>query len=160
MISIRNIYSTDIHFCGVLEKDKLDRKKRTIDQALREASDELKGFLEECGNRYIAVNNVEDDLSKRQKMQEEVLQIVTKMMEENGNAVFSSELLAKVIAEVIKINKEGVGRLRANELRSGFISNVATAATVYGVEIVQDEELVPQIRAIIEEHVLPVLDSN
>ncbi|CAF1056533.1 unnamed protein product [Adineta steineri] len=156
IVEIKKVFGPDLlnnqHCHDILEKDSLDRKKKTIQQWVTTAADELKDLLNLCGNRYMAVNNIELDPSRRQQMRLEVLQMVMDIREKNSNAVFTSELLEKIDA-VIKKNKEGMRRRGGNKLPFDIASTGEAKAGAV-VEIIQDDEVDREAQAIVEEQVL------
>ncbi len=146
-------------FC-VLGKDDLDDDKKTIKQYVDEAkSPSFHQLMKACNGRYTAVNNKEKDESERRKMREDVLQLVLKMMEENGNAVFTSSILNKV-NDAIKINKEGAGRFKATASQVDLDSAGTSAIGIVHIEIIQDKELIPEVQTIVEEQVLHVFNKH
>jgi hypothetical protein len=115
--------------------------------------------LELCGQRYVAVNNVEVDPSKRKQMRQEIQQMVMEIMKENGNAVFTSKLLERV-NEVIKKNKEGMRRRGGHQISPDLASTAPATANAVVIEIVQDYEVDREALAIVEKQVLHMADNS
>ncbi|CAF1568266.1 unnamed protein product [Didymodactylos carnosus] len=154
------IFGQDIlKHCIVVFTGKDTLGKRTLDQWLEKANEELKDFLKACGQRYLAVDNLKLNVeTERQKMAEEVLGKIMDLRKENNDAVFSSEFLNKANNE-IKKNKETIGRMKLqNESTTGATGADATNLTNRSaIEVISDDEVIPQVEAIVEQQIMPII---
>lgn len=92
-------------------------------------------------------------------MQQEVLGMVLSIAMTNQGAVFDSKLL-RMVNDVIKINREGVGRVRitcSEPITSSTATNIAGSVSV---RVIRDEDLDATVREVVEGHVLSVLNDS
>ena len=133
----------------------MDYARISIEQQIDKSEQNLKDFLKECGGGYTAVNNLETDPNKRKEMQQDVLQCVINMIKNNGNNHFTNSTIKKVNVEILKINKEHMGRFKQK-----LESEAATLPFIPTIHTIEDEELLEPVHKIVEADLSAVMDEN
>lgn len=86
-------------------KDDLDRENTTIEEYLDEAEDSLKEILQECNNRYIAFNNMDNSpIGERQV--EDLLQIIDGIIRQNNGHFYTNEMYAAAEERIRRRERE------------------------------------------------------
>ncbi len=85
--------------------DEFSRSGSTIERYLGRLKPDapLKKLVEQCGNRYLSVNNVGTDAEKQQAV-EALLNMITDMVTKNGGQVYRNDQF-DAVAEVIEMEK-------------------------------------------------------
>ncbi|CAM4988682.1 unnamed protein product, partial [Rotaria socialis] len=155
---IKRMFSPNVlKYCTVVftGKESLDYAHISLEQGIDASEQNLKDFLKECGGGYTAVNNIETDPTKRKAMQEDVLQCVINMIKNNGNNHFTNSTIKKVNVEILKINKEHMGRFKQKRE-----SEATTPTFIPTIKIIDDTELLESVHKIVEEDFSAVMGEN
>ncbi|XP_070564675.1 GTPase IMAP family member 8-like [Ptychodera flava] len=84
-------------------KDSLDKEGVTLEQYLQDSPPFFKRVLEECDNRVIAFDNKDERLRDAQVA--DLVKMIDKMKEENGNKPFNNHMTERV-KEVLEMDRE------------------------------------------------------
>ncbi|CAF1261696.1 unnamed protein product [Rotaria magnacalcarata] len=158
IVKIKKMFSPNVlKYCTAVftGKERLDYARISIEQQIDKSEQNLKDFLKECGGGYTAVNNLETDPNKRKEMQQDVLQCVINMIKNNGNNHFTNATIKKVNVEILKINKEHMGRFKQK-----LESEAATLPFIPTIHTIEDEELLEPVHKIVEADLSAVMDEN
>lgn len=131
----------------------------------RQSSSTVATFLDDLGNKIVAVNNASDIQAERKRNQRTIIEMIDRMKKENGNSVYTSAM----IKEAHKMRKDLMKILSGQNINPKVIDTVIDVITddpnkEFNKEMLKDEvevrlkEELQQLRNAVSQNALQVID--
>ncbi|XP_062582749.1 GTPase IMAP family member 4-like [Saccostrea cucullata] len=118
-------------------KDDLDRGKKTIHQIVRDAPKCLQDIINECDDRYFALDNTGDDPKNSEQQVQELLDMIQCMTRRNGGDYYTSpifdetELAIRQREQELKKQLETESKKRFTKLRKRLSEEYQEKNNIY-----------------------------
>lgn len=111
-------------------KERLDSKGRELKDHIETCPDKLKSYVEKCGNRVIAFNNLLPGESKDRQVKD-LLSMISKNIARNEGKFYTNEMYNDIEAKLKKMEEEKIKKaekerkVREDEIRKRIKSEIA-----------------------------------